>query len=85
MAGEAREGKAQMTEAEQKRINAEVRAHEAWRWLETIRRDREHIRALLANHDHTKGDNATRRDCERFKERLTELGLWDAINKEAGK
>lgn len=73
------------TDTAKKSLAAEVRAHEVWRSLETIRREREHIARLLRNHDESVGDNAQRRDCARFHECMRELVISDEAHREGGR
>ena len=67
---------------DQKTLEARARAIEAWECLELINRHRAHLQSILANHDATIGDNASRRDCMSFHDRLRDLGLTDSVKRE---
>ena len=60
-----------------KAMRATARSHEIFEALNVLNRSVNTIKTLMQNHDPAKIDNAQRRDCETFRARLTELGLWD--------
>lgn len=68
-----------ISDVEKRRLDAAARASEAFIAVDIIQRYRGCLRDLMANHDVRKGDNAVRRDCEAFHERLKELGLTRTV------
>lgn len=66
-----------------KDLQAIARAHEVFDALSRIRTLEHHIRQLVKNHDPTRGDNATRRDCVAFWKRLDELALTQRAKEKA--
>jgi hypothetical protein len=74
-----------MPTPEEKTLQARARAIEVWEAMELISRHQSHIRQLLDNHDPSKSDNSTRRDCMAFAERLRDLGLLDRALALAGR
>lgn len=71
---------AEPTKEERKAMAARIAAHEAWELRDTIVKKREALRAILARYS-----NDPNRDCDGFKQRLQDLGLWETLHDEANK
>lgn len=71
--------------SDQKRLEALASAASVFVALDLIGRYRDQIAQQLALHNPNAGDQAQRRDCAAFEERLRELALWDRAKQEASR